>query len=581
VNAKGAHLPIRTVGLSVSLLFCAWAIMSVTDVLTEQPLFGTTTWWMFITLAVICEYLTFGAGSRRRTLTFTFGEVSLVIGLLFASPALVITGRVAGEFLVLASMRYAPTKLLLNATNRIFTSVIALVVFYTLNELSLVGRDIGSPTFWIITLAAVVTAELVGLGVVLLVRRWHGDRPDVSRILTTAGIALSFNTALGLVASIVATVQPWALLLVSGIVLGMFLSYRTHEALDKRYASLEMLNEFTRLVGTAGGADTALHEMLVYTRTELDVATAEIWLAYGEEVVGVRSDNEGIAPAIPDRAAWNDSCSLLSERGGAVRVHPGTTLRTAFTTDETTDVLVAPICERDSVVGLISISGRAGSNSLFTPHDEQVFAALARHASTALENSRLVDSLRHEALHDTLTGLPNRTMFTRVLENATARTGEVTVAAALLDLDGFKEINDTYGHHRGDEVLIEVANRLRATLDTSATVARLGGDEFALVLPDVNDSRQLEELGQLIRTTVAHPIESSDSTLHVGVSVGFALSWGEGTAAQELLRRADVAMYTAKAGNGNGVVINNGDNTLTQPAPTGRTRRHATPDTQP
>ncbi len=159
-----------------------------------------------------------------------------------------------------------------------------------------------------------------------------------------------------------------------------------------------------------------------------------------------------------------------------------------------------------------------------------------------------VTSLRHQAMHDALTGLPNRTMLFETLDNAidAARAHGSMLALMLMDLDRFKEVNDTFGHHFGDALLKQVAFRLRNQIRDDHVVARLGGDEFALVLPRMDDANSVATTARRILGTLEQPFVIEGQVLEVGASIGIALFPAHGTDARTLLRRADVAMYAAK-----------------------------------
>jgi len=159
----------------------------------------------------------------------------------------------------------------------------------------------------------------------------------------------------------------------------------------------------------------------------------------------------------------------------------------------------------------------------------------------------LEGALQHQALHDALTGLPNRTLLYDRLDQAlrSARRGAEPLALLLLDLDHFKEINDTHGHQAGDRLLQEVVTRLSCTVRASDTVARLGGDEFAILLPETSRDGAIGVAGA-IRAGLSPVIMVEGQGLHVAVSIGIALAAGRNTDARLLLRRADVAMYDAK-----------------------------------
>ena len=156
-------------------------------------------------------------------------------------------------------------------------------------------------------------------------------------------------------------------------------------------------------------------------------------------------------------------------------------------------------------------------------------------------------SLQHQALHDVLTGLPNRTLLADRVQQALAasrRDGQ-PLGLLLMDLDRFKEVNDTFGHHHGDLVLQEIGRRLQASLRESDTIARLGGDEFAVLLPQTDAAGAVKAAGGLLEI-LAQPLLLEGRAFEVGASVGIALYPDHGDDAATLLRRADVAMYASK-----------------------------------
>ncbi|MCA1599035.1 MAG: diguanylate cyclase, partial [Chloroflexi bacterium] len=156
-------------------------------------------------------------------------------------------------------------------------------------------------------------------------------------------------------------------------------------------------------------------------------------------------------------------------------------------------------------------------------------------------------ALRHQATHDALTDLPNRAQLRAHLTRAWA--SGAPPALLLLDLDGFKEVNDTFGHSQGDALLCEVARRLRGTIRRGDTVARLGGDEFAVALPGA-DPAGAERVAAALRAALDTPFQVAGQALQIGVSVGIACAAADDTEMEmdTLLRHADVAMYAAKQG---------------------------------
>ncbi len=158
------------------------------------------------------------------------------------------------------------------------------------------------------------------------------------------------------------------------------------------------------------------------------------------------------------------------------------------------------------------------------------------------------------ALYDSLTGLPNRTLFENRVTHALKRRTRMShpLAVILLDLDRFKVINDTLGHPVGDVLLGMVAHRLSCALREEDTAARLGGDEFAILLEQIPSSEVAEEVAERVASVFEKPFEIMDTPVHVTASLGIALSGGEGQGADDLLRFCDVAMYRAKEKPGTG-----------------------------
>lgn len=154
----------------------------------------------------------------------------------------------------------------------------------------------------------------------------------------------------------------------------------------------------------------------------------------------------------------------------------------------------------------------------------------------------------YQAAHDALTGLPNRTLLaTRMadaLQNASAVGGNV--ALMLIDLDRFKEVNDTMGHHYGDLLLQVVARRLQQAVRDGDTVARLGGDEFAVLMPHTEDAEQADHVATRILATLCQPAEVAERLVVVAGSIGISTYPSQSADATQLLQHADIAMYTAK-----------------------------------
>jgi diguanylate cyclase (GGDEF)-like protein len=216
------------------------------------------------------------------------------------------------------------------------------------------------------------------------------------------------------------------------------------------------------------------------------------------------------------------------------------------------DAIVAALHGADGVLGLVAVGNRSGDVATFTKDDRKLFETFASHAGVLLENDRVKEQLRHQAFHDALTGLPNRVLFAEQVRGALGRAASAGLTAVVLfvDLDDFKTINDTMGHGAGDQVLVAVAERIRASVRPTDVAARLGGDEFAILL-DVHERSGAELVAGRILDALRAPfvVEGREVPLHASIGIADA---GEADNAEELMRNADVAMYSAKTNDKGG-----------------------------
>jgi diguanylate cyclase (GGDEF)-like protein/PAS domain S-box-containing protein len=185
---------------------------------------------------------------------------------------------------------------------------------------------------------------------------------------------------------------------------------------------------------------------------------------------------------------------------------------------------------------------------VYTPGDIDFVQSLANVLADALDRHRTEAAIEHRALHDPLTGLPNRVLFLDRLQHALERLrrrSSTLVAVLFIDLDHFKFVNDSLGHHAGDELLAAVATRLRQVVRPTDTVARFGGDEFGLLLEDVDSERSAIAMAERIAAVFTRPFVLETNEYFVTTSIGIALASGA-ERPQDLIRDADAAMYRAK-----------------------------------
>ncbi len=193
-------------------------------------------------------------------------------------------------------------------------------------------------------------------------------------------------------------------------------------------------------------------------------------------------------------------------------------------------------------------SWRAVEASVANLLDDPAVAGIVLNVRDVSDRTELKEQLAHQAFHDPLTGLANRTLFVkRVEQSLSPRDGERSpIAVLFIDLDDFKNVNDSLGHAAGDALLRSVAERLRASVDRADTVARLGGDEFAILLEDLGQATNGILVADRIIETLREPFTLDDKEMFVRASLGVALSHSGEETTDDLLRNADVAMYAAK-----------------------------------
>jgi diguanylate cyclase (GGDEF)-like protein len=310
----------------------------------------------------------------------------------------------------------------------------------------------------------------------------------------------------------------WAVAVVAGY---LVLAQRSHVLLQKRHGALQRLNDVAGRLGRDLHPDTIANEIVVGAVHALHGAAAELELVTDD--------------ATPRRISY-DGADI-----------DGTDV------ESTGSDITAPLTAHGRVLGHLRVTGSTAVPT-FGDDEQQLLHALAQHASTALTNGRLADELRrqladneHQATHDSLTQLPNRLMFERVTDQMLGNGR--TLAVLLLDLDRFKDVNDTLGHAAGDELLTDVGARLRAAVPEALCIARLGGDEFTVLLTDADEATAIRA-AEAARESLLHPVQVSSIEVSVDASVGVALAPTHGTTCDDLLRHADVAMYASKAGRG-------------------------------
>jgi diguanylate cyclase (GGDEF)-like protein len=331
-------------------------------------------------------------------------------------------------------------------------------------------------------------------------------------------------------------------------------------ALEEARALLELSMRLAEVVS----AEEMAVKLSQAVSAVIDCDCAMVSLMEPGEASGVIAATSGFAPAV-ERQLVGMSFQL-GERPHSGEVSyrsasaPGSAaLATIFKLSGVVTCAWLPIVSKGELVGHIAAGVRShperlsGSAALANR-----MRGLAAQAATAIGNARLLDHVRHQALHDGLTGLPNRALILDRAEQMLARAerDHHSVAALFIDVDNFKDVNDTLGHEAGDELLRAIAARLADALRGSDTIGRMGGDEFVVLTEGLPAGTGPELVAERVHELMRDPFmldAENGSSLRVSASVGICR--GPASSASELLRNADIALYRAKAAGKNCSVV--------------------------
>src|SRR6185436_6723307 len=330
-------------------------------------------------------------------------------------------------------------------------------------------------------------------------------------------------------------------------------AFRAYGAQRRRHEHLEFLYDTMRATQSASELRAAVRELLTAARAMLSAEYAEILLlGSAPEDGAVRSVISPAGERLMEHDAVSEHALLAvretAEQDRSILLPRG---RSAHLLDPflaergLDDALLTSLCSERLPFALLVVGNRAGDVSTFNREDRRLFETFAGHTGVLLENDQVKEQLRHQAYHDALTGLPNRTLFTeRVAETLDRRSD--SFAVLFVDLDDFKTINDTLGHSAGDELLAAVAERVRACVRPGDLAARLGGDEFGILLED-GAGEAAEEVALRLVTALQMPFVLSGRDITIHASIGIANGLSDARDADETLSNADLAMYHAKA----------------------------------
>ncbi len=493
---------------------------------------------------------------RGHSYLFGLSEIPLLLGLVFVAPWLLLLSRLSGDVAVQAGVRrQSPIKLFFNSSSTAFSVVVAATVYQEL----LGSRLPVGPAGWGAAFAALGLAALAAQVAVSTVVRLYGRGGEASSFDLAAYTVLLFATVgLALVVLDAAWFNSWAVLPLALVCAAIVFVHRGYLRLNQRFGALEQLYDFSRSLGGRYLEPTeTAWAVLDRVRTVMRASRAAMILVDDERNVRrLVLDGDNRVPlerVVLDESSVVGRVITSGSSGHRLLASEGESAEAGYDSmvGSFRDGIVVPLLSGERVLGALLALDRQEELNAFDDDDTRLFEALALHASTTIERARLVEELSleaesksHQATHDSLTGLPNRALFLEHVSAALFETGRAAVA--LLDLDRFKDVNDTLGHNKGDRLLCEVAECLVKAAHGRATVARIGGDEFALVVPNIIGPEEAIGIVRDLEAALSRPITVDGIVLAVRASAGIALAPEHGDNVSLLLQRADVAMYMAK-----------------------------------
>ncbi len=534
-------------------------------------------WWAELATCYVTSLLYVQVRVHREVSTLSLTEIPVAMGLFLIDPHQLLACYVAGVLLAswTRQRRIRWVKDFANATLDVVYIGVAVLVFNAVGPVP--GDPLAVQSIVAFAAAMIVAGWFVypiALNAGTTIAQGRLNLGEVVRAYLFQVIATTSNASLGIVALMILATRPvLAFALVAPVLLvlaGQIAAGESQRRADRNeflYRTTEILHS-TRQVGERAG------ELLNGITTMFGVGRAELVVIPEVRGPAVRFTSTGD----DERAQATTSDLTFAEQELLNELRTTTILSGSMTGDQSLGLALA---ERSASAGtavvLRGLEGPQGMLLLLNPtrgvtlgaHEQSLLSTVAGLISVALENGQLAEAIRamsvekaelaRRAFYDPLTQIANRSLFIDTVATSLAQlaSSQRPIAVMFIDLDGFKEINDTFGHAVGDRVLSAVAARLRVQVRKLDLAARIGGDEFGMLLDGMRHFTDAAVVAERIIETLRRPIPIDDAMVTIGASVGVAVveDSADVLEPEELMRRADMAMYLAKRQGKNRFVV--------------------------
>ncbi len=504
---------------------------------------------------------------RKQSHIVDLTDVMLLPALVFSHGGSVILAAMAGTAVRALWVRRQPLKAVFNVVVHGLAATVALGTFHAV----LGGAAMLSGRSWLAALAAVLSAEAVTEVCIRAVMALAAGRaaafrpPNLRGVLTAFLTVSAINATLGLAAVLMVWASPLGGLLFLAVAGAVGAEYASHGRLRVRHTTLSQLYDFEKALAGIVEPDLVIASVLRQALTLFNAEVVELVLPAdgtstcyslraGEEDPA-RHDARHLVAELIDA----QSPPLLAPRG--VR---DARVRGALESRGFRDAIALrlPSDVAETVAVLVVANRLGGDHVTFGKEDVGLAKTLVTSTAMALRSGELLGRLHaeiaqkeYQASHDGLTDLANRTLFSTELDRAiTERHEGRYVGVLLIDLDGFKSLNDTLGHEAGDAFLQVLAGSLRDVVGDRGLAGRLGGDEFAVVVYDSASPADVLALAESLSTAARAPVALADTEVCLKASIGVSIAPLHGEDRFTLLRHSDLAMYRAKQ-HGGGVAL--------------------------